>query len=153
MGIITASSTLSTARRLVSHANAHKMIVSVHGHSAVKDPNEFSTPATFAAALAMSEYFRVNLDIGHLTAANEDPVAYIEERHDRITNLHLKDRKRNDGPNTRWGQGDTPIRQVLELLKAKKYPIPAHIEYEYDGRDGDVAEVRKCFDYVKAALA
>jgi sugar phosphate isomerase/epimerase len=85
--------------------------------------------------------------------ANEDPVAYIEERHDRITNLHLKDRKRNDGPNTRWGQGDTPITQVLELLKAKKYPIPAHIEYEYDGPDGDVAEVRKCFDYVKAALA
>jgi hypothetical protein len=43
---------------------------------------------------------------------------------------------------------------VLLLLKNKKYPIPAMIEYEY-GKPGmdTVAEVKKCFDFCKAALA
>jgi hypothetical protein len=41
---------------------------------------------------------------------------------------------------------------VLQLLKQKKYDIPANIEYEYKGED-TVAEVRKCFEYCRAALA
>ena len=55
---------------------------------------------------------------------------------------------------TPLGQGDTNIKGVLEVLKAKKYPIPAMIEYEY-GKPGmdTIAEVKKCFDYCKAALA
>ena len=74
------------------------------------------------------------------------------ENHARITNLHLKDRKKDDGPNTVWGEGDTPIKPVLQFLKAKKYNIPANIEFEYRGEDS-VAEVRKCFEYIKGALA
>ena len=38
------------------------------------------------------------------------------------------------------------------LLKTKRYPIPAMIEYEYAGAD-TIAEVRRCFDYIKEALA
>ncbi len=51
-----------------------------------------------------------------------------------------------------FGEGDTPIKEVLQLLKRKKYPIPANIEYEYDGGD-TVAEMRKCYDYCRRALA
>jgi hypothetical protein len=51
-----------------------------------------------------------------------------------------------------FGQGDTPIKEVLQELKTKKYAIPANIEYEYKGAD-TVEEVRKCFEYCKAALA
>jgi sugar phosphate isomerase/epimerase len=94
----------------------------------------------------------VNLDIGHFTAANFDALAYIKEHHDRITNLHLKDRKKNDGPNVPFGEGDTPIKQVLQLLKQEKYNIPANIEYEYKGGDS-AAEVKKCLEYCKQALA
>jgi sugar phosphate isomerase/epimerase len=153
VGIITTSNGLSMTRRLLPFVNRHRIIVAVHGHSAVKDPDAFSTPETFAKALALSEYFRVNLDIGHFTAADQDPVAYIDAAHDRITNLHVKDRRRNDGPNVPWGQGDTPITQVLQLLKVKRYPIPAYIEYEYDGPRESIAEVRSCLDYAKHALA
>ena len=118
----------------------------------LKDPNEYAKPESFTQALAMSKHFRINLDIGHFVAANFDPVEYLQANHGQIANLHLKDRKKDDGENTPWGQGDTPIKQVLQLLKQKKYDIPANIEYEYKGED-PVAEVRKCFQYCKDALA
>ena len=150
--IITASSTLPAAKRVVPFAEKHQMIVAMHGHSNLEDPNEFAKPESFAQANAMSKYFGVNLDIGHFFAAGFDPVAYLEKNHDRIHVLHIKDRKKGNGENTPWGEGDTPIKEVLQLLKAKKYPIPANIEYEYQGED-TVAEVRKCLQYCKDALA
>jgi len=111
--------------------------------------------ADWKQALAgRSKYTGINLDIGHFTAANFDPASFLEEHHARIITLHIKDRKKDHGPNTPLGQGDTNIKGVLEVLKTKKYPIPAMIEYEY-GKPGmdTVAEVKKCFDYCKAALA
>jgi sugar phosphate isomerase/epimerase len=149
--LITASSTLSVAKRLVPFAEKHKMMVAFHGHSDVKNPNEFAKPESFAEAMAMSKRFMVNLDIGHFTAANYDAVEYIKEHHDRIVVLHLKDRKRNQGPNVPWGEGDTPIKQVLQLLKKEKYPMRAFIEYEYKGADS-VAEVKKCYQFCRDAL-
>ena len=133
--IITASTTLSVAKRLAPFAENHRTYVSMHGHSSVKDPNQFSSPATFATALAWSKYFKINLDIGHFWAAGFDPVAFIREQHANITNLHLKDRLTNDGPNVAWaeGPGHTPIRAVLQLLEKNRWPIPAFIEYEYQG--------------------
>jgi sugar phosphate isomerase/epimerase len=151
--VITASSTVSVMPRVVPFAEKYKITVGVHGHNNVKDPNEFATPESFAKAMALSKMIGVNLDIGHFTAANYDAVSYIEEHHDRITNLHLKDRKKNDGPNVPFGQGDTPIKQVLQLMKQKKYNMPANIEYEYKGTEDSAAEVKKCLEYCKQALA
>ena len=147
------STTVSMAKRVVPFAEKHKMIVAFHGHSNITDPDQFATPQSFAAALEMSKYYRTNLDIGRFTAAGCDAVAYIKEHHDKLTHLHLKDRKKDQGPNTPWGVGDTPIKQVLQLLKEKKYPIPAYIEYEYKGTGSSPEEVKKCFEFVKAALA
>jgi sugar phosphate isomerase/epimerase len=150
---ITASTTVSVAKRVAPFADKHKMIVAMHGHSNLTDPEQFAKPESFKAAMDMSKYFWVNLDIGHFFTAGYDPVAYISAHHDRITNLHLKDRKKDHGENVPWGQGDTPIKPVLTLLKEKKYPIPAYIEYEYRGTESSTAEVKKCFEYAKAALA
>jgi sugar phosphate isomerase/epimerase len=150
---ITASTTVSVAKRVAPFADKHKIIVAMHGHSNLTNPEEFAKPESFQAAMDMSKYFYVNLDIGHFFAAGYDPIAYISEHHARITNLHLKDRKKDQGDNMPWGQGDTPIKPVLTLLKEKKYPIPAYIEYEYRGTDSSTAEVKKCFEYAKAALA
>ena len=152
VGIITASTTLPVAERVAPFAQKHKMIVAMHGHSDVKDPKQFATPASFAKALAMSKYFRINLDIGHFTAANFDAVDYIQKNHRDIVLLHLKDRKRDQGPNVPWGEGDTPIKQVLLLLKKNRYPIPAFIEYEYKGAGTSQEEVAKCYQYCKDVL-
>jgi sugar phosphate isomerase/epimerase len=149
---IASSTQVSMLPRLKPLAEKHKIYVAVHGHSDTKHPDEFSAPETFQKALDMSEWFRVNLDIGHFSAANFDPVAYITEHHDRITHLHIKDRKKNDGPNEPFGAGDTPIGPVLRLLKDKKYPIPALVEYEYRGTGTPVEEVNKCLAFMKQAL-
>src|SRR5262245_23955894 len=150
--IITASTTVEVAKRIAPFAEKHKMVVAMHGHSNIDDPNEFATPDSFAAAMKMSQLFKVNLDIGHFTAANFDAIAYMRAHHQHITNLHLKDRKKNQGDNTPWGQGETPIKEVLQLLKKEKWPIRAYIEYEYRGAGTSPEEVKKCLDYAKAAL-
>jgi sugar phosphate isomerase/epimerase len=149
---ITASSTLTAAKRVAPFAEKHEMIVAMHNHSDVKDPNQFATPESFAAALALSKYFKINLDIGHFTAANYDAVAYLREHHANITNLHVKDRRRDQGPNVEWGTGDTPIREVLQLLKQNKWPIAVYLEYEYKGAGTPVEEMKKGLAFMRAAL-
>jgi sugar phosphate isomerase/epimerase len=153
---ITASSNVSVAPRVDKYAQKYKIMVGFHGHDQTSNPDEFSSPDTFARAMqGASPYIGVNLDIGHFTAAGGDPVAYIREHHDRIVALHLKDRKKNHGANLPFGQGDTPIVAVLQLLRDKGWKIPANIEYEYGeeikGLD-TVAEVKKCFEYCRKAL-
>ncbi len=154
MGVkkITASSNISTAKRVDPFAKKYKIYAGMHNHSRIV-PNEFATPENFTEAMnGMSKYICVNLDIGHFWAANFDPVDYLKQHHERIVTLHIKDRKKNQGPNMVFGEGDTPIKDVLLVLKEKKWPIPAMIEYEYKG-DDTVAEVRKCYDYIKKSLA
>jgi sugar phosphate isomerase/epimerase len=152
VNLIAASTQLSVARRLVPFAEKHKIYVAMHGHSNVTDPDEFASPDSFAKALAMSKYFKINLDIAHFTAANFDAVQFLRENRDHITHLHMKDRKKNQGPLVPWGEGDTPIKQVLAMLKEKKYPIRAFIEYEHRGTGTSVEEVKKCMAYMRQAL-
>jgi sugar phosphate isomerase/epimerase len=161
--IITSSTTLDVAQRMAPVADKHKMVVAMHGHSDVSvavfgldgtiKPSQFASPESFAEGMKMSKYFKVNLDIGHFTAANFDAVQYIREHHEQITNLHLKDRKRNQGDNVPWGTGDTPIREVLQLLKRERWPIRAYIEYEHQGTGTPVEEVKTCYAFVTQALA
>jgi len=151
--IITSSTTIDVATRIAPLAEKHKMVVAMHGHSNVAKAGEFASPESFAQAMRMSKYFKVNLDIGHFTAANFDAVQYIRDHHADITNLHLKDRKKNQGDNVPWGTGDTPIREVLQLLEKERWPIRAYIEYEHRGTGTPVEEVGKCLAFVKHALA
>ncbi len=147
---ITASGTVSVVKRVNPVAQRYGMLVGMHNHSRIRE-NEFATPENFATASMGNDHIAVNLDIGHFVAAGFDPIDYIEKHHDRIITLHIKDRKSNQGENVVFGEGDTPIREVLALLRDKHYGIPANIEYEYKG-DDTVAEVGKCFAYCKQAL-
>ena len=151
---ITASSNVDISPRVDKFAQQYQTYVAFHNHDSMK-PNEFSTPDDWAKAMeGRSKYIGINLDIGHFTAANFDPVSFLEEHHAQIVTVHLKDRKKNHGANMSWGQGDTDIRGVLQLLKTKKYPIPAMIEYEYNQPGLDtINEVTKCFNYCKQCLA
>ncbi len=152
---ITTSTQVTVSKRIAPFADKHKLMVGFHGHDQTSNPNEFSSLETFATAMSYSKYHGVNLDIGHFTAANFDALSYIAANHDRIMNLHLKDRKKDHGPNTPWGEGDTPIKEVLRLMAKEKYKFPANIEFEYRVPEGSTlaAEMSKCLKYCKDTLA
>ena len=152
---ITTSTTLTMAKRIAPVADKHKLLVGYHGHDATNDPNQTATLESYATLMAYGKYNGINLDIGHFTAAGYDAVAFIKQHHDKITNLHIKDRKKNHGPNVAvWGTGDTPMRDVLQLLKKEKYPFPANLELEYPipPDSNIIAEAKKCLAYVKSCL-
>ena len=151
---ISSTSTVAVAERVAPVAEKYKIMWGGHGHTAVNDPNEFATPESFEHIMSLGSYIGANLDIGHYTAAGYDPITFIQKHHARITNLHLKDRKKNDGPNMPWGQGDTPIKEVLQMMRAEKYPFPANIELEYTIPAGSSssAEIAKCLAYAKQCL-
>jgi sugar phosphate isomerase/epimerase len=150
---ITASANQNVVARVAPLAKKHKIKVAMHNHSKL-DPNEFAAPEDFEKAMTGKdrEFIAVNLDIGHFTAANFNPVDYLKQNHKRIVTLHIKDRKKDQGPNLPFGEGDTPIKDVLLAVRDMKLKIPANIEYEYKGAD-TVEEVRKCLAYCEGLLA
>jgi hypothetical protein len=79
--------------------------------------------------------------------------AFTGEHHAEITNLHLEDRKKDQGDNVPWGQGDTPIRETLQPLRRERWPIRGYVEYEHRGQAGPVDEVKQCAAFARQALA
>jgi len=137
--------------KLGKMAAKYGVYVAYHGH-------EQQTPTFWDTALQQSKYNMLNIDIGHYVAAGNDmPLKIVEEKHDRISSMHLKDRQTpaNGKGNLVWGEGDTPIREVLQLMRDRKYAFPGTIELEYQiPEDSDaVKEVQKCLEYCKQALA
>lgn len=143
---------VSMGPRLVPFVTKYKVVPAFHTHAEVDDPNEIASTESVAKLMAMSDDFRICLDIGHFTAGNNDAVAYLREHHDRITHIHVKDRKRNKGPNVEWGTGDTPIRECLTLIRDNRYPIPCLIEREFKGTGTPLEETRKDLEYMKSTL-
>jgi sugar phosphate isomerase/epimerase len=139
--------------RIKPFAEKYKIRPAFHTHALVEDPNEVASPASLQKLLDMSPQFMVNLDIGHFTAGNQDAVAYLRAHHDRITHLHVKDRKRNNGPSVTWGTGDTPIAECLRAIRDNKWPIYCIIERDNRDETGSAIELtRKYMDYMKRVL-
>jgi len=136
-------------QRLGDLAEKHDMMVGYHAHTQ-------ATPTLWDTALSQSDHNGINLDIGHYTAGtSSSPVDFILKNHKRILSMHLKDRKFHNGPNMPWGQGDTPIKEVLQLMKKNGYKFPATIEQEYKIPEGSdaIKEVKICREYAKNALS
>ncbi len=148
----------ANTKRISYYAEKHNVKVGYHGHLQ-------STDIAWDFALNDSENNYINLDIGHYIAVGGDNtketlLKFIEKNHDRICSLHLKDRNAptemspNDRDNKIWGQGDTPIKEVLLLMQKNSYDFTATIEREYPIPEGSnvVDEVIKCMDYCKSVL-
>lgn len=136
-------------KRLSDIGARNKILVAYHGH-------EQQTPTIWDTALQESKFNALNCDLGHYTAAGFNAVELVEAKSDRIASAHIKDRQNPEHgkANLPWGTGDTPLVQVLQLMKKKKYKFPATIELEYEIPEGSdaVKEVAKCLDYCRKAL-
>jgi sugar phosphate isomerase/epimerase len=147
-------------QRVADYAAKRKLNIAFHTHGQ-------GGAAGFDKVLGASKFTALNLDVGHFYGVNgQSPVPVVEKYHERIASLHLKDRKGptsagankgpgGGGPNMPWGQGETPLKEILQLMKKQKYKFPASIEYEYDTPEGSdvLTEVRKCVEYCRKALA
>ncbi len=153
--VISTSTTLDVAQKLAPFADKHQYPIAFHNHANITDPNQFATPESFQKALAMSKYFKINLDIGHFTGANFDAVTFLQSNYMNISHMHVKDGTHNNGPIVPDGQGDTPIKAVMQLLKKNQWPIPAEVEFEYKIPEGSnsVEQVKIMLQYMKDAMA
>jgi hypothetical protein len=150
LGARALSSEISIGRtkRLGQFADKHKMQVGYHGHTAV-------SAAIWEATFAEAKYNAANLDLGHYVAGqNASPVPFLKKHPDRITHVHVKDRKFCNGPNMPFGQGDTPIKEVLQLMRDNKWKFQATVEFEYAVPAGSTldAELAKTLEYCRACL-
>lgn len=136
-------------QRVGQFADKHQFPIGYHGHAT-------TTPAHWEAAFQLAKFNYANVDLGHFVAGNnQSPVEFIKRHHARITHVHVKDRKLNNGANTLFGQGDTPIVEVLRLIRDQRWPIQATIEFEYKVPAGStrLAEIAKCVAFCRGALA
>jgi sugar phosphate isomerase/epimerase len=138
-------------KRIGEFAAKKKMRVAYHAHTQ-------ATITAWDAVLEQSTGNAINLDCGHYVAGtSESPIPVIRKHSGRIASMHLKDRMKasNGAANLPWGQGETPIKEILMLMRQEKYNFPASIELEYQIPEGSdaVVETSKCVQFCKNALA
>jgi len=107
------------------------------------------------ALLGYSDHFKINFDIGNYVAANDDdPIAFVKKYRDRIASIHIKDRKRNNGPECPFGTGDTPLKELFAAMKVEAMDVSCDIEVEFPVPQGSdaVRETGKCREYCRNAM-
>jgi sugar phosphate isomerase/epimerase len=132
-------------------AARRKIMVGYHAHAQAKPP-----ATMWDEALTQSKYNGINFDMGHYVAnTNLSAVDFIQKHHDRITSMHLKDRKFNAGTGTPFGEGDAHVADVLRLMKKERYKFPASIEFEYPLPPGSdtMTEIAKSLKFCQETLA
>jgi sugar phosphate isomerase/epimerase len=135
-------------KRVGQFADKHRQMVGYHGHAETK-------PEHWELAFSLAKFNGANVDLGHFVAGNNtSPAPFIEKYHERVTHIHLKDRKKNKGPNMPFGEGDTPIGDVLRLIRDNKWPIQGTVEFEYQIPAGSdrMTEIARALKYCKDAL-
>lgn len=144
----------NACKRMGPIARKHGMFAIFHQHLQPGEPGW-----TFDKFLEYSPANMLNFDAGHYFGATGlNPTGIIERLHDRIVSIHLKDKTGPKGTpantNMSWGKGETPIAEILLLIKKNKWPIYVDIELEYPVPEGSdaVTEVRKCVEFCKTIL-
>lgn len=143
---------LAMAHHLAPFPGKNGMFLGLHNHDNLSDPDAFNTEGSFIKGLGFSPDFKATLDVRHFTAANEDCLGFLERHHERVSSVHLGDRRKNNGRSTPFGEGDAPIIQILRMIRDNSWPIVVLLEFEHGTLRPEVEEVDLMFDYCKRAL-
>ena len=151
---ITDEASVEACKRLGKFAEKHNSLAIYHTHGQFGEPG-----FDIDTMLGYSKANRLNLDVGHYWGTTgKHPNEMIEKYHDVIPMIHMKDKTGPNDPNPNtsvpFGEGSTPIADMLLLLKKKQWPIDVFLELEYKIPDDSdpVKEVIKCMDYMRNIL-
>ena len=152
--LITSSIGLTMAKRVAPFAEKQGLLVGLQGNPNMNgtNPDQINKPEQYLEGVALSKQFRISLDMGDATGGGWDALKFVTEHPEPIAILYVKDRKK-DRTSVPFGEGDTPVKQILQLVRDKQYPIHCYIDCDYR-TDGTRAEaVKKSYEYAKAAVA
>ena len=115
--------------------------------------------------LDMSPANRLNFDaphyfgFGYEDGPKLNPMEFIDYFHDRIVSIHIKDKTSFKNPyqsnqNQVWGQGETPLKEILELVRDKYPYINCDVELEYAVPQWSTPEreIATCVKYCRQIL-
>lgn len=146
----------SVAKRIAPIAEKHGIRVAFQGRPNINstDADAMAKPADFEEAMGYSKNFGSSIDVGDATGGGWDALKFIQDTHPRVFALNLKDRTKA-GVSMPWGQGDSRIKEILQLVRDKKYPVHCYIDCDYATAEGGsrIADVKRCFEFARAALA
>jgi len=151
--LITLSFGLSAAKRFAPLAEKRGFLVGIQGNPNMNaaNPDAISKPESYLEAVSISRNYWISLDMGDATGGGwVDLPKFVQDHHDRIALLYLKDRKK-DRTSVPWGEGDTPIKEIVRLIADKKYPIRCYLDCDFRSTDRP-ADVKRSFEFAKAAL-
>ena len=141
-------------QRLGKFAEKHNSLAMYHLHGQASEPG-----FTFESIFKDSPANYLNLDAGHYYGSTGlHPNAVIEKYHNKIRSIHIKDKtgpkSTPAGTNMPFGKGETPIADILLLLKKEKWPISVDVELEYRIPEGSnsAKEVAKSIEYMRNIL-
>ena len=153
---VTSEMSLAAAKRCAPFAEKYDMFYCMHNHFQYATPEFEAGPDE---VLAVSPNIMLNFDFAHyFGSTGKNPCDFIEKYHDRIFSMHTKDKT---GPNAQtpnenqvWGQGQTPLDDVLKLVQAKYPQIYCDIELEYAVApwSNSIKEVGTCIKYAQRVL-
>jgi sugar phosphate isomerase/epimerase len=151
--LVTLNVTMPAARSILRLVEKNEFTVGIQGNPNMNpsDPDTIARPEQYEAALSLSKRYALSFDVGDAVGGGYDALPFVEANHDRIALLYLKDRRR-DRTSVPWGEGDTPLAQILRLIRDRKYPIRCYVDCDYPTSDRP-GDVRHSFEYAKRALA
>jgi sugar phosphate isomerase/epimerase len=125
-GAIATELSLGAPQRLAPVAERHGVTIAFHAH-------DDADPMDLEAALGYSPFIGADVDLGQwLVAGAGSPLAFLTTHADRIAMVRLTDRQTSDGALTWFGEGEAPIREVLQAMRTHAWSFPAIVEIGYD---------------------
>ena len=145
---------MDAVRKMAPYAEKHDMYAIFHNHGQLAQEG-FGVEQF----LEVSPKVMLNFDAGHYFGSTGlNPCDFIRKYHDRIFSIHIKDKT---GPHTEqpdanqvFGQGETPVAEILLLIKNEGLPIYVDIELEYAIKpwSDQVKETKTCVQYLRNIL-
>jgi sugar phosphate isomerase/epimerase len=143
---------MSAAKRVAPIAEQQGMLVGLQGNPNMNstNPDQIAKPEQFLEAVALSKQFRICLDIGDATGGGWDALQFVRDHPEPMAIVFVKDRKK-DRTSVPYGEGDSHVKEILQLIRDKQYPMRAYLDCDYT-TDARADAVKKSFEYAKSVL-